>query len=210
MPERCTCGATLPEDALFCHKCGKPQRELVAVEPEPEAVQPPPLPPAPVIAVTLAPQIGFRNRTAMLIALVAGVLSILIFALGVQLTPVLAPAWLVLSGMLAAFLYKMGTGQKLSTIAGARLGWISGIFAFAIVACLLGIFAAVMMKDPAVQSSFRDQMSQMGRPSADVDKFMEAMRHPTSVLLALPPIFLLFTVLSAFGGAIGARLLNRD
>ena len=26
VPEFCTCGARLPEDARFCHKCGKPQR----------------------------------------------------------------------------------------------------------------------------------------------------------------------------------------
>jgi len=209
VPERCTCGATLPEDALFCHRCGKPQRELLAVEPEPEQVQPPPIPIA-AAAPPPPPPIGFRNGTAVGIALVAGFLSILIFALGVQLTPVLAPAWLVLSGMLAAFLYKMGTGRKLSAIAGARLGWISGIFAFTIVAVLLGIFATVMLKDPVMQAAFRDRMSQMGQPSADVDKFIEAMHHPSNVLLALPPIFLLFTVLSAFGGAIGARLLNRD
>ncbi len=68
----------------------------------------------------------------------------------------------------------------------------------------------LMLRDPAMQASLRDRMAQMGQPSADVDKFIDALRHPTSVLLALPPIFLLFTVLSAFGGAIGARLLNRD
>ena len=25
VPEYCTCGAQLPPDARFCHKCGKPQ-----------------------------------------------------------------------------------------------------------------------------------------------------------------------------------------
>ena len=33
MPEFCSCGAQLPPDALFCHKCGKPQRDIV--EPDP-------------------------------------------------------------------------------------------------------------------------------------------------------------------------------
>jgi len=28
MPDNCTCGAELPPDSLFCHKCGKPQREI--------------------------------------------------------------------------------------------------------------------------------------------------------------------------------------
>ena len=37
MPEFCTCGAELPPDSRFCHKCGKPQREEIAVE-EPQAI----------------------------------------------------------------------------------------------------------------------------------------------------------------------------
>jgi len=45
MSEFCSCGAQLPPDALFCHKCGKPQRELVAPEPEVQAERPRFLPP---------------------------------------------------------------------------------------------------------------------------------------------------------------------
>ena len=38
MPEFCSCGSELPPDALFCHKCGKPQRELQEVAVEAPAV----------------------------------------------------------------------------------------------------------------------------------------------------------------------------
>ncbi len=37
MPDFCTCGAQLPLDALFCHKCGKPQRDVIEPEPEIES-----------------------------------------------------------------------------------------------------------------------------------------------------------------------------
>jgi predicted amidophosphoribosyltransferase len=53
MPEFCTCGAELPPDARFCHRCGKPQREEI----EPETVAPiPPGTPAVVAAVTTSPE----------------------------------------------------------------------------------------------------------------------------------------------------------
>ena len=32
MPEFCTCGTKLVPDSLFCHKCGKAQREILAPE----------------------------------------------------------------------------------------------------------------------------------------------------------------------------------
>ena len=52
MPETCTCGAQLPPDSLFCHKCGKPQREIA----EPEVLTPVILAP-----VTAAPAPGFAT-----------------------------------------------------------------------------------------------------------------------------------------------------
>src|SRR5262249_61629136 len=70
VPEFCTCGAKLPEDALFCHKCGKPQRDYLAnVEREP--APPPPLPPPPPAPLP----INFRNPVAVRVGLNAGSLA---------------------------------------------------------------------------------------------------------------------------------------
>jgi hypothetical protein len=218
VPERCTCGAQLPPDALFCHKCGKPQRELLEPDPDP-VVEAPPLPV--VVAVPAAPSdgykgaapahIGFHNGPAVRVALLAGVLSILIWGVGGRIAPpVFFPVWMILSGMLTAFLYKVRTGQRLSAIGGARLGWISGIFGLVIIAILFAIFAAAMVNDPATASTIRQQLAQSGQPGADFDTFVKELRSPSTWLLVLPLFFLLFTILSAFGGAIGARLLDRD
>jgi hypothetical protein len=220
VPERCTCGAQLPPDALFCHKCGKPQRELLEPDPEPDPVTETPAIAAPLAAAPAlgdsykgaAPApIGFHNGTAVRVALLAGVLSIVIWGIGGRIAPpVFFPVWMILSGMLTAFLYKLRTGQRLSTIAGARLGWISGIFGLVIIAILFGVFATAMVNDPATASSIRQQFAQSGQPGADFDTFVKELRSPSTWLLVLPLFFLLFTILSAFGGAIGARLLDRD
>src|SRR5437764_14165675 len=76
MPEFCSCGAQLPPDALFCHKCGKPQRELVV----PETV-------APVVPLVVQAQrrpepspVNFRNGAPMRIAIqVAATATLLSF-----------------------------------------------------------------------------------------------------------------------------------
>ena len=71
MPEFCSCGAQLPPDARFCHKCGKPQRAeiLVEEEPEPTAIQearlPPPSAPTPAA-------LNFRNPVAVRVGLEVG------------------------------------------------------------------------------------------------------------------------------------------
>ena len=155
--------------------------------------------------------IGFQNGTAVRVALLAGVLSIVIWGVGGRIAPpVFFPVWMILSGMLTAFLYKVRTGQRLSAIGGARLGWISGIFGLVIIAILFAVFATAMVNDPATASSIRQQFAQSGQPGADFDTFVKELRSPSTWLLVLPLFFLLFTILSAFGGAIGARLLDRD
>jgi hypothetical protein len=206
VPEFCTCGAKLPEDARFCHKCGKPQRdEPVFVEQE---TVPPPLPPtAPKI-----PPIGLTNGLAVRIALLGGALSL---ALSVVSGQILAPGvsliWLVAAGFVCVLLYRKRTGQKLSVIHGAHLGWICGLFVFTIVVVM---FAVNILSDPAefqnLVDSMRDRLNTSAPPGLDVNRAIELMRSPVGILFELLVMFVLLTLPPAFGGAIGAKLLDRE
>ena len=209
MPERCTCGAQLPEDALFCHKCGKPQRELVGVEEPEPAVAPPPIPVT--IAAAVAPVINFHNGTAVRIALGMGVLAFMCLLVVGQLAlpEALIFVWLAAAGFLAVFLYRRSTGQRLSMMNGARLGWISGIFAFVIVTIILTLFV-IALSEPSVVAALREQIKTRGIPEANLDQMIASLHSPAGITSALGLFFLLFTVLPAFGGAVGAKLLDRD
>src|ERR1039458_1322721 len=126
MAEYCTCGAQLPPDALFCHKCGKPQREIIAPEVESNTYQAAP-PAAPEIAPP-PPRIeplplNFRNPIAVRIALVAAV-SATVLSL---LLPIVN--WLA-AGFFAVFFYCRKTGFRMDVVAGVKIGWITGLIAY--------------------------------------------------------------------------------
>src|SRR5690349_21274649 len=120
MPDVCTCGAQLPPDALFCHKCGKPQREIVATEPE---APPPPPPAASFVERQTAPLLNFRNPAAVRIALLVAVAATVV---GLFL-PVLN--WLA-AGFFAVFFYCRKTGYEVNVGGGVKLGWITGVLMF--------------------------------------------------------------------------------
>ena len=210
MPERCSCGAQLPEDALFCHKCGKPQRELMAAD-EPEIAPAPPPIPVVSVAAPVPPVINFHNGTAVRIALGMGVLAFTcLFVVGqLALPQALIFVWLAAAGFLAVFLYRRSTGERLSMINGARLGWISGIFGFVIVTIILTMFV-IALSEPSVVTALREQIKTRGIPDANLDQMIEALRSPSGITSVLGLSFLLFTILPAFGGAVGAKLLDRD
>jgi len=205
VPEYCTCGAKLPEDARFCHKCGRPTREEpVVVEEAPLAPPPPAEPPPPQF-----PPIGFSNGPAVRVALLSGVVAFLLSVLTGQIVPAASILGLVAAGFLAVFLYQRRTGQRLSVIHGAHLGWISGIIGFAITTALLSA-VVVMLSNPAVLDAMREQLKTRPGSQANIDQMLEVMRSPSNLLTGVAITFLLFTVFPACGGALGAKFLDRD
>ena len=208
MPEFCTCGAKLPEDARFCHKCGKPQRQedlqFEEVEKAPEVVPPPVIeaPPAP-------PPIGFHNRAAVNAALVSGIAGFLVSVVSGQILPAASSLGLIAAGFLAVYLYQRRTGQRLSVMHGAHLGWISGIFGFVITLAIL-VLVVTMLSDQNVVDSVRDQLrGATAERQAQVDQMLQMIHNRSLLLAGVGVTFLLFTVFPAFGGALGAKFLER-
>jgi hypothetical protein len=203
VPEYCTCGAQLPPDARFCHKCGKPQREEdFVVEEQPVIVAPPPPPPL----AAEPPPISFRNATAVRVALASGIPMFLVSAIAGPL----ALAVPVAGGFFAVYLYRRRTGERMTVLAGARLGWISGIIVFAIVTVVLTL-VMFMLSQPDFVQSMRDQMAKMSSVSQEeLTKRIDLLRTPSGLALGLLETFLSYTLLTALGGAVGAKLLNRN
>ena len=206
MPDVCTCGARLPEDARFCHKCGKPQRDeplLVEDEAPLQAlVEPPPL--APVAP----PRIGFHNALAVRVALATAALGLLGSMLvgqlpGLQMVAILCP---MASGFLAVHIYRRKSGQQLTLASGAHLGWISGLFGFLITVLLLTAFA-VMLTSPELSDAVREQAT---RTKPEMAQAIREFQTPEGIARALAGSFILLTALPTFGATLGAKLLHRD
>jgi hypothetical protein len=186
MPDFCSCGSELPPGALFCHKCGKPQRELteVAVEaPAPVIVLPPPgpqQPPAPL---------DFRNPLALKIALLVAMGATALFFLPYV-------NWLA-AGYFAVFLYRRRTGYAINVGAGVRLGWITGLFTFPLAA----VFYAVVFYVINVASALPQF-----RAEPRFQELLGLLRSWSDIAVLLLQLFILTTCLSMAGGALAAKL----
>jgi len=201
--EYCTCGAELPPDARFCHKCGKPQREEFAAEPEVVHQAPERQPEAPP-----PPPIDFRNSLAVRVGFLAGLLANLLILLPYLF--VAFPLWLLGAGFVGVHLYMRRSGRAVSVPGGARLGWIAGIFAFAVFTVFftinfLAAYSSGLFTD-------RQRLSQLPYLEGNVDQVIALMQNPAELALnlvvSIMVLFVLFAGLSVAGGALGARLLR--
>jgi hypothetical protein len=210
VPESCTCGARLPEDARFCHKCGKPQYDYPGLAEESEPAAPPPLPAA---TPQRLPEISFHNRLAVRVGLLAALLGVLPF---VSLLPIPFVSSLIafLTGFLAVFSYCRLTGESLTIRSGARMGWIAGIFSFTFVAGLL----AVLMLAFSTQGKFSDLLHQAETQkhfNADqIQQLTKLLQDPAGLavmgVLLLLMLFVMLTALPVLGGAFGAKVFNKQ
>ena len=200
MPEFCTCGARLPEDARFCHKCGKPQRdEPLLAELEAPPPPPPPMPELPPAAEPVP--IGFHNRVAVQVALFTGVLGFSFSAL----TGLFAIIFMAGCGFFAVYWYSRRTGQLLSPVSGAYLGWITGMFGSLIVVTLM----ALALKQPEVIGKMKEQWDTYATPET-VSQMLQMISSPASLSMILAMVFVFLTLLPTAGGAMGAFLLGRQ
>ncbi len=113
VPEFCTCGAQLPPDARFCHKCGKPQYDYM---PAVEESEPEPAPPQPAMLAELQPllvptDISFHNGLAVRIGFIAAMGAVMISLFPIPWPFVRLPIAFLAAGFLAVFLYSRRTGQ---------------------------------------------------------------------------------------------------
>jgi hypothetical protein len=216
--EYCTCGAELPPDALFCHKCGKPQRELTAVEPE--AVEeipveiPVKIPIAPQVPAPL-PEISFHNRMAVRTGLLAAALSSMLisFPMPVYIAAMWLILWLLGGGLFAVFLYSRRTGQTLSVRGGFRLGWITGVFSFVIATVFFTISVITIAGHGGLAAFYKQQLTGKTPPDVNLDQMLSVLESPAGVSVvmvsALILLFLVFTLVPMVGGALGAKVLDR-
>jgi hypothetical protein len=174
---------------------------------------------APVVAAIVVPPllvpeprpIGLKNGLAVRIALSSCALSFLLAVVSSQIgiPPALSFLWFVGAGFFAVFLYKRRTGQHLSAMSGARLGWISGLFTFALVTIFL-VVVAMALSDPSGLATLREQWKAAQRPEQELNQMIEIFKSPTAIVAGLIFSFVFFTSLPAFGGAICAKFFDRD
>jgi hypothetical protein len=198
MPELCTCGTKLVENARFCHQCGKPtfEAEVLSAPAPGESI---PSAPSSVSAVEGPLPVSFRNPVALRVAFLMSVGIILIEMIpGIQLFLVL---WWLAAGWGAVLLYRRLTGFALTVKAGARLGSITGILIFLGMTVIIAVTMLATGKEV-----FQEMIKQNPQISPVLDDPTELAGV---VLIMLCLVFAMVVGTCAAGGALGARFARR-
>lgn len=208
MPDFCTCGAQLPPDARFCHKCGKPQYDYPGLTEETIAPVPPPLP---SVAIQAPAEITFHNRLAVRIGFLAALTAVLLFLFPLPFPFLRLFLAFLAAGFLAVFAYTRRTGQSLSIRSGARMGWITGIFSFTFITILFTVIMVAVSNEGGLVKVLRNQL-----PPNDprTEQLTQALNDPAGLagmlVLSILLLFVILTVLPVLGGALGAKVLAKE
>ncbi|MDR3718449.1 MAG: hypothetical protein P4K98_06580 [Bryobacteraceae bacterium] len=218
MEEICTCGARLVPDALFCHRCGRPLRPLIAEEEpaEPEEVPPPPPEPVPdrvvITSAVVEPEanVDFRNRIVIKSCFLAACFSLIS---GMLLSPIgsgaLFPLVLFGGGWIASYLYCRNSARPVNVRSGAALGWIAGLFTFLILLLFITLLFAALVSNPEFVQLLRDNSGKYGARAEDMNQLLDLPKHPDRLALGLGLNFVQLTVFSSLGGLLHAFARRR-
>lgn len=128
---------------------------------------------------------------------------------------ILTPIWLPAAGFGSVYFYRRRTGQALTPGAGARMGWITGMFVFGIAAVLSTVQVFTVVNSESGMAAIQQQMRNMPMydPAASAQA-LKMLQNPAvltmGVLFMLTFLFAVIMSFCAAGGALGAKMLGRD
>ncbi len=119
------------------------------------------------------------------------------------LIPPLAPLVLCAAGFVAARVYRSQSAEPLTTVAGARLGWMTGLWMFLVLVILFAM-TALFVSNPEAWQRLKSSWAQWPQMST----FLNLSQHDfvVQLLVSLPFSFLLLTLLPGLGGMLGAKM----
>jgi hypothetical protein len=162
-------------------------------------------------------EISFNNNAAVRVALlVASIAMLLLVPLaglaGLSVAGIILP--MLIAGVLSVWFYQRRTGSVLSVLAGARMGWITGVFIFALFVVLFTINAVPALESGELQQMQEAALKGSNFSEADIQSVKEMVKNPVvltlSILLFMAVYFVGVTTLSSLGGMLGAKLLGRN
>ena len=159
-------------------------------------------PPALGPTVPPTPGISFRNSQAVVITLLVAAGAMVGAPLVVLFAPPLVPVFLCAIGFLAVRIYVARASETVTARAGARLGWMTGLWLFLIMAVLLTV-CCIYVASPEGWAQMRATWSQLPQTASLVH--MSQHEFLMQVLSMLPFSFLMFTILPVLGGLLGAK-----
>jgi hypothetical protein len=141
---------------------------------------------------------------AVWISILVAALALFAVGLAARLSPYMAFLILPAAGVVAVKLYRGRSSEPLSAVAGARLGWMTGLWLFLIILISVAALSAV------IASPGGREMLKQAPGSADV---LKLLANPHDFMMTLPivlvQLFLFVTVLPGLGGMLGAKFLQK-
>ncbi len=122
--------------------------------------------------------------------------------------------WLLVAGFVAVWLYHRRTGESPNVRAGVWLGWLTGVFCFVITLVFMVTSVVSVSGQGGIAAIWRRQIRESAAPGMNVEEAMRLLESPAGVffvlIFVLLVLFMFFTTLPMIGGAVGAKVLEKE
>lgn len=185
-----------------------PEAAEEQIDESPATASQPETPPAAPLAV------NFSNPAAVRTAVLASLIGYLLLSFPVPLPIIWPLIALIAAGGFAVYLYERRTGESLSVLSGARMGWLTGVFTFAIATIFFTLGVLLISQQGGLANFYREHLPGIRVGDPNMEKVLEYLQDPAGLgvflFLSLAVLFVMFTILPTLGGALGAKVLERD